>query len=299
MSSTSTATGVSRALILSGGGPVGISWQCGIAVGLAESGVSLREADLVAGTSAGSVVGAQLSLDEDLRDRLGYLDSLGIPDGSGSRADELQTLFAVMAEAVAMEQAEAGRRMIGRLAVGAHTIAEQTFVDSFSFLDGRGWPEGYACTAVDADTGEFQVWDSASSVPLSRAVASSCSAPMFFPVVTLNGSRYMDGGLRSNLNADLATGYDRVVAISCLPITLPPGPQDPTLKAMAESSHAEVAALREGGSLVEPIEPAEEFLEISGGGVHLMDFGRTREAFAAGMRQAELELDRIRTVWSP
>ena len=52
---------MSRALVLGGGGPVGIGWQAGLLAGLADSGVMLRQADLVVGTSAGSVVGAQLT----------------------------------------------------------------------------------------------------------------------------------------------------------------------------------------------------------------------------------------------
>ena len=52
----------SRALVLGGGGPVGIAWESGLAAGLEEEGVRLADADLIVGTSAGSVVGAQLAL---------------------------------------------------------------------------------------------------------------------------------------------------------------------------------------------------------------------------------------------
>ena len=51
-----------RALILSGGGFVGISWQSGLATGLLARGVDLRRADLILGTSGGSVAGSQLAL---------------------------------------------------------------------------------------------------------------------------------------------------------------------------------------------------------------------------------------------
>jgi NTE family protein len=50
-----------RALVLGGGGPVGVAWEAGLAAGLAEQGVRLADADLFVGTSAGSVVGAQLA----------------------------------------------------------------------------------------------------------------------------------------------------------------------------------------------------------------------------------------------
>ena len=49
-----------RALVLGGGGVTGVAWELGLLAGLAGRGVSLDEADLVVGTSAGSVVGAQV-----------------------------------------------------------------------------------------------------------------------------------------------------------------------------------------------------------------------------------------------
>ena len=49
---------MSRALVLCGGGPVGIAWGAGLLAGFEERGVSLTGADAIVGTSAGSVVGA-------------------------------------------------------------------------------------------------------------------------------------------------------------------------------------------------------------------------------------------------
>ena len=53
---------MSKALVLGGGGPVGIAWETGLIAGLAEAGVALHHADFILGTSAGSVVGSQLAL---------------------------------------------------------------------------------------------------------------------------------------------------------------------------------------------------------------------------------------------
>src|SRR5215203_1575582 len=53
--------GMSRALVLGGGGVTGVAWEIGVLAGLAEAGVDLTGADLVVGTSAGSVVGAQVT----------------------------------------------------------------------------------------------------------------------------------------------------------------------------------------------------------------------------------------------
>src|SRR5262245_47992427 len=71
-----------RALVLSGGGPVGIAWESGIAAGLCEGGVDLRQADLIIGTSAGSVVGAQLALGREPQ-------SMAAPHLAGSRSPQV------------------------------------------------------------------------------------------------------------------------------------------------------------------------------------------------------------------
>src|SRR3954464_4884352 len=55
---------MTRALVLGGGGPVGIAWESGLVAGLAQGGVDLGQADFTLGTSAGSFVGARLAMGE-------------------------------------------------------------------------------------------------------------------------------------------------------------------------------------------------------------------------------------------
>ena len=50
-----------KALVLGGGGVVGVAWESGVAAGMFERGIDLREVDVVVGTSAGAIVGAQLA----------------------------------------------------------------------------------------------------------------------------------------------------------------------------------------------------------------------------------------------
>src|SRR5579871_6188584 len=53
-------------LVCGGGGLWGTGWMTGLAFGLFEQGIDLRQAGMFIGTSAGSVVGSQLASGQDL-----------------------------------------------------------------------------------------------------------------------------------------------------------------------------------------------------------------------------------------
>jgi NTE family protein len=292
---------MTRAVVFGGGGPVGIGWETGLVVGLAGEGVWLGGADLVVGTSAGSVVGVQLTLGMDPAENLATVSApLTLPADSDAAESGMETLITAMAQAAGGDATpEAARIRLGEIALATHTVEEDVFVDVFAAVRGQQWPHGFVCTAVDVETGVFHVWDEAAGVPLELAVASSCAVPGIFPPITINGRRYMDGGMRSALNADVAVGHDVVIAVSCFILELPEGMSDPAFDAIAAELQAEFEALRAGGSALEIIAPGEEFLDISGWGFNLMDPSRAAAAYDAGVRQAALEAERLRAVWSP
>src|SRR5437762_13605462 len=74
-----------RALVLGGGDVTGIAWEIGMVAGLTEAGMDLASADLVVGTSAGSVVGAELLSGVPVDDV--YEGQLR--DAAGERADRI------------------------------------------------------------------------------------------------------------------------------------------------------------------------------------------------------------------
>ncbi len=290
---------MTRALVLGGGGPVGVGWESGLAAGLAGAGIALGAADLVVGTSAGSIVGARLALGLDLADTVSAVGQpLPVEAGEGATIADLMTAWAGAASRA--QTPEQARIELGKLALDAHTAAEGAFTGAavFAQLAGRDWPASFRCTAIDTQTGALRVWDAAAGVPLDRAVASSCAVPMVFPPVTIDGTRYMDGGMRTPLNADLAAGYAAVVVVSCLALTLPEGFSDPVFDAIAGQIEAELAVLRDGGAAVEIIGPGAEFLEVSGWGAELMNPSRVAGAYEAGVRQAAAEADRLRALWT-
>ena len=290
---------MTRALVLGGGGPVGVGWEAGLAVGLAKAGVVLGDADLVVGTSAGSIVGARLALGLDLTEAVSAVGQpLPVEVGAGATIADLMTAWASAASRA--QTPEEMRTELGKLALGAQTVAEDDFAGAavFAQLAGRSWPASFQCTAIDTETGALRVWDASTGAPLDRAVASSCAVPMVFPPVSIDGTRYMDGGMRTPLNADLAAGHAAVILVSCLAMALPEGITDPVFEATATQIEAELAVLRDGGTSVEIIVPGAEFLEVSGWGAELMNPSRVAGAYEAGVRQAAAEAGRLQAIWS-
>jgi NTE family protein len=210
------------ALVLGGGGVTGIAWEIGVLAGLARAGVDLTGADLVVGTSAGSVVGAQLTSGADLE--VLFARQLEPPTGEQAARMTRSALLRYGLAALRSRGDDVGfRRRIGALALAAEraglTPTEQERLDVIgSRLISLDWPDrDLRITAVDAETGEFRVLDRTSGVPLLQAVAASCAVPGVYPPVTIDGRRYVDGGMRSAANADLAEGYDRVVVLAPIP----------------------------------------------------------------------------------
>jgi len=283
-----------RALVLGGGGPVGRAWQSGLVSTLVAAGVMLRSADLILGTSAGAIVGAQLALELDLT-------VAAPPPGQSVTAstpsNAMAPLVKAMAQAARSSAPEIQRRDIGRMALDAATMSEEQSMQRLDFLAKREWPTNVRATAVNVRTGESIVWHRGSGVPLERGVASSCALPGVWPPITISGDRYMDGGVRSMLNADLATGYAAVIVVSCFALVLPAGVKDADQEAMNASLDAEIARLREQGARVDVITPNAEFLDLTRHGAKMLDVSLVSEAFQIGARQAVQEAMHVDALW--
>lgn len=286
-------------MVLGGGGPVGIGWEAGLAVGLAAHGVGWADADLIVGTSAGSVVGAQLALGLDLSRAVAVVgEPLPVAgDGSAATAGVETLMTAMAAAATGNMDPVAARITLGRIALAADTVPEENFVAVFAQVTGMTWPDHYCCTAIDIETGGLRVWDRTAGVPMERAVASSCAVPAVFPPITIEGRRYMDGGMRTALNTDVAAGHDAVIAVSCFPLSLPEGMSNPLADAINAMIEQEFTAVRDAGGALEVVVPGAEFLDISGWGLNLMDPSRAALAYEAGVRQAAVEAERLSALW--
>ena len=209
-----------RALVLGGGGVTGIGWMTGLLAGLAEAGIDLTSADLVVGTSAGSVVGAQILSGITLGDL--YAAALKEPTGEVAAKMGAGALLGFVVNSLWPGDERIGRARLGRAAVKARTVPEAERREIIrQRLPKSSWPDrSLIITAVDAETGEARTFARDSGVSLADAVAASCAVPLVWPPMTIGGRRYIDGGVRSITNADLAGGCERVVVLAPVALAL-------------------------------------------------------------------------------
>ena len=203
-------------LVLGGGGISGAGWEIGMIAGLREAGVDLTTADVVIGTSAGAVVGAQILSGVPIEEL--YERQLRPPTGEIAVRFGFGNIGRFVALMLLPGNERGVRARIGRAALRARTMSEASRKGIIAArLPVHEWPErDLRITAVDAVSGELVVFTRDSGVELVDAVAASSAVPMVYPAITINGRRYIDGGVRSIANADLATGCDPVVVVAPL-----------------------------------------------------------------------------------
>lgn len=274
-----------RALVLGGGGRTGTAWMAGLAAGLRSAGVDLAEADLVVGTSAGAIVGAVLASGQHIA-RFGTQPPADADDTDHAvDSEQLRVVFTALMDT--RVDVSVRRRRVGELAVAAKTRSEEAVLANLGVLLGvEEWPErALRITSVDTGSGEPVVWDRDSGVPLVPAVVSSMAMPGAFPPVTIDGRRYMDGGMRGGTNADVAAGARVLVVVAPLAHLFP---------------RRELAAELEaaGAETVETVTPDDATLALLGAADSgLWDPAAWLPAYRAGERQAAQEADRLKAVW--
>ena len=207
-----------RALVLGGGGLAGIAWHAGMLLGLAEGGLDVDLADYILGTSAGATVAAQVSSGRPLQECFDrQADPLRQNRELRPTGMSISELWEVMLQLMdEVHDPLERRRRIGTLALGAVTVTEPV---RRAVVAGRlpsdTWPDRpVAVVAVNAITGERQVFDRATDVGVIDAVTASSAVPGIWPPVTIGSSRWIDGGVYSATNADLVAGYDRVLVLA-------------------------------------------------------------------------------------
>jgi NTE family protein len=274
-------------LVLGGGGITGIAWELGLLAGLAEAGVDLPSADLIIGTSAGSVVGAQIASSTPVEAL--YLRQLEPPSNElPARLGARERLVYLMALLRARGDLARFGRLLGAMSLraaraGRVPTVEQRLEVIRSRLPSAEWPDrDLRVTVVDARSGEFRVITSRDRVPLVDAVAASCAVPGVYPPVPIGDRTYIDGGFRSSTNADLASGCAKIVVLA--PVSRAVGP--------LKSPQQQLAEL--GASIVIAPDPASR----AAIGNNVLDPAARRGAAQAGRTQAAAVVEQVRGVWS-
>ena len=234
-------------LVLGGGGVVGQAYHAGVlAVLQHDIGFDARTADLVVGTSAGSITGTLLRLGvspEDLAawtvkaplsgdgEVLQQLAGIDAPELAPFRPLELLTRPArlpgwhmvrrAVTHPLRFRPMAAG---LALLAPGKHDIVAQ--LAALEELRSSSWPERplWIC-AVRRRDGRRVVFGRPGSppAPLHRAVAASCAVPGYFTPVEIARHSYVDGGVHSPTNAALLRGCGLDLAVVVSPMSGPPG----------------------------------------------------------------------------
>jgi NTE family protein len=280
-----------RALVLGGGGVAGVAWELGILMGFYDTGVDVRGADIIIGTSAGSVVGAQITSGTDLESL--FNDQLTPIEQTKERKVEFDSVQ--MMEAFSQAVAGAGpdpKAIRARIGAYALTVPAVPEAERRAIIESRlpvhTWPQQHLLiVAVDTETGEEYIMDRASGVSLVDAVSASCAVPGIWPPVTIAGHRYMDGGVRSATNADLAHGYERILILN---------PLGANANFLGAGLDSEVAALEREGSQVLVIAP--DAASTTAIGLNPLDPATRQPSALAGRLQGRELTTSVAALWT-
>ena len=288
-------------LVLGVGGVLGEAWMWGYLGGASDAGgEDYRRAKQLIGTSAGSIVAARLAGGEDPRrgeervrwdgeveperrssalrtahERASRI-SLGAFSPLAAPALSAATPGGALARAAVLARVPAGRIELHDLRSRVDALAPR--------FDGR-----LNIVAVDRGNGRRVTFgaDGAPDASVGDAVAASCAIPGYFAPVEIGGREYVDGGVWSPTNLDLARAGrgDRVL---CLVPTAAMGSAPAlALRGLAAgwrlATSVEAAAASRRGASVEIVVPDGGSAASMGG--DLMNPARRAGVLAQGFRQ--------------
>ncbi|GAB2676082.1 patatin-like phospholipase family protein [Thalassiella azotivora] len=306
-------------LVLGGGGVLGGAWAVGALTALEEvHGLDARRADVLVGTSAGSLLAALLGAGatvEELRShQLGQRAASGplaalewdyetatggdVPArprlGPGSTAmvaANARRLRDLPPTAVLAALAPVGR---GSLDAVGRLVRD---VQAATGRDPASWSAhpGLRVVAMDYDAGQRVAFGGpgAPAVALADAVMASCSIPGWYQPLELAGTRYVDGGAWSSTNVDLllGEGLDEVFVLAPMvsfapdePSGLPARMERAWRARVTRRCLREVQRLHATGTEVTVLGPGREDLEAIG--PNLMAVGRRELVLATALETA-------------
>jgi NTE family protein len=293
------------ALVLGGGGAAGHAWEIGIIAGLAEAGLDMTQAaDLVIGTSSGATAAVQVRSGIPAAELLAsVLSGPGQPAGQNQERlpslpmatvfERMRAIGAAATSATGLQRAMGAFGLESDATLAPAAGARRDMVAAR--LPCHEWPDRpMIVVAVDAHTGELAAFDRDCGVDLVDAVTASTALPGLVPTHSINGTHYINGGVRSAENADLAAGYANIVVLSPFGGRSQAPPQAGQFEGLRRAPEwgtdlaSQVEALRKQGSHVEVITP--DAGSRAAMGTNQMDpatrIPAARAGFAQGKQQA-------------
>ncbi|CAA9268928.1 MAG: hypothetical protein AVDCRST_MAG50-3362 [uncultured Acidimicrobiales bacterium] len=280
-------------LVLGAGGTVGLAYHAGALRALEQvGGIAPSSADLMVGTSAGSMVATFLRCGWTTDD----LWSLALgshPSLLEQTAEELAQNRAGILAPLWRNPLELGRRAVGSAYVFSRSMVRIPAPMLPSVL-GRWFPGGFFAMsegsqrfttelpaqwpsaplwicAVDINTGSRVVFGRDVSATPAQAVRASCAIPGIYPPVRIEGRLLVDGAAYSTTNVDLAgpagAGCNLIIAVAPMAFDTAPAPRLTTQlsrRRAARSLAGEVASVRAGGAEVLLLRPTPAELRIHG-----------------------------------
>jgi NTE family protein len=297
---------VKRGLVLGGGGVLGAAWMIGALEALTETyDWDPREADVLVGTSAGSVLAALLGSGVGVETLVNH--QRGVP-GPGDPEVDFDPDTASGGPLPPRPQLRLGNpRKMPPLAILAGLAPRGR-----GNLDGIGqliraanpdqdWaphPATWIMT-MDYDTGKRVAFgrQGAPTATLAEAVMASCSIPGWYAPTMINGHRYVDGGTCSPTSLDLLDGLGLDEAIVLAPMVSFDYDEPESVvgrlerrfrRAMTKRVLHEAGKVRRHGTTVTILGPGREDLEAIG--INLMDHTRRLSVFETSLRTSAAAL---------
>ena len=259
-----------------------------------------RDCGSYIGTSAGSIVAAMLSAGVDPRTRLGRLpeqppvDEPAPAQGRPGAGRAMQAAGAVAGVATggvawaALRGVEPAGRLARRAALARVPVGKRSLAQLGAEIQRAGaeWDGRLRVAVVELGSGRRVIFDGSQEpqVSVAEAVQASCAIPGVFRPVSLDGSRYVDGGAWSPTNMDVAeveTG-SRVLCLN--PTGSMRGSAAGAIAVVSRSAaQVEAAVLRRRRASVRVISPDGDCTEAMSGG--LMNPSNRAGVIAAGLAQ--------------
>jgi NTE family protein len=300
-------------LVLGVGGILGEAWMSGWLAGASEAtGIDFRDAGQFIGTSAGSIVAAELAAGRRPRGPgpLGRGAAAGEPAGPpgafrsalrsanglslGLLSPFAATALAASAPASALARA-ALLRAIPEGSIELDDLRARVAASGVRF-DGR-----LLVVALDRSSGRRTAFGSpgAPAASVADAVAASCAIPGVMRPVRIGGRAYVDGGVWSPTNLDLAGAAGRGARVLCLVPTGSVGgslaaPLRTLMTGWRATTALEATTVRRRGASVEIVAPDAAASAAIGTG--FMDPQRRAQVLAEGFRQGS---EAVRSVATP